>query len=363
MPKTSKLRKVARELDEPKASAEQLRPVMFTLSPDIAAELEGGRKKRDDETSEGIGTIKKSLEDTVSSFAKYRESTNQAIMRHRTLGSTENRALKAELDGIVKELEDAFMELWPKFDEFAKGIADGKTAGTTIGKRVAAAEAKHEELGKQIVELSARLEKRYQSALKKLNDAKKNVEIRTDDQETKAIRKELERLEKLIKKAQTYEYGSQLQVFVAGALAGQTNGVNLIPGEGVTISGVPNGQGFMDITITAPGAGVSELSELTDVDVSGVEEGQLLQFDGSKWVPYTLVIPTVQEDVFNEQVSGSGTSFTLEVTPISGTERIYVRGQRVFPGPSGGYEISGPNIVTADTLSAGDVFADYQKPI
>ena len=62
--------------------------------------------------------------------------------------------------------------------------------------------------------------------------------------------------------------------------------------------------------------------------------------------------------VYNEVVSGSGTTFTLANTPKSGLLTVFERGQKILP--TTGYTIAGAVITTVDTLSAGDIYADYQ---
>lgn len=64
--------------------------------------------------------------------------------------------------------------------------------------------------------------------------------------------------------------------------------------------------------------------------------------------------------VYNEIVSGSGTSFTLANLPIAGTQAIYGQGQRLYPGMTKDYTISGANITTTDSWLAGQILADYQ---
>jgi hypothetical protein len=95
---------------------------------------------------------------------------------------------------------------------------------------------------------------------------------------------------------------------------------------------------------------------LEDVDVSGIVSGQGIKWDGTRWIPFT---PTgANTGVYNEVVSGTGTTFTLAHTPVSGTLRVYVRGQRILP--TSGYTLTGAIITTVDTLATGDVTADYE---
>ncbi len=63
--------------------------------------------------------------------------------------------------------------------------------------------------------------------------------------------------------------------------------------------------------------------------------------------------------VYNEIVSGSGTTFTLAFTPTTGTVVVYGNGQRLTPGASNDYTISGAIITTTNSFSAGTILADY----
>jgi hypothetical protein len=62
--------------------------------------------------------------------------------------------------------------------------------------------------------------------------------------------------------------------------------------------------------------------------------------------------------VYDEVVSGSGTSFTLAHTPVSGTLRLYGSGQRLVPGGVD-YTLSGTTITTINSYSATQIRADY----
>jgi len=63
--------------------------------------------------------------------------------------------------------------------------------------------------------------------------------------------------------------------------------------------------------------------------------------------------------IYNEIVSGSGTSFTLAHTPISGTQELYGNGQRLYPITD--YTISGASITTVNSWLAAQILADYQE--
>lgn len=62
--------------------------------------------------------------------------------------------------------------------------------------------------------------------------------------------------------------------------------------------------------------------------------------------------------VYNEVVSGSGTTWTLANIPVTGNQAIYANGQRLTPTVD--YTISGAAVTTVDSWSAGTVLADYQ---
>lgn len=65
--------------------------------------------------------------------------------------------------------------------------------------------------------------------------------------------------------------------------------------------------------------------------------------------------------VENEVVSGSGTSWTLANTPVSGSVKLYAGGIRLTPGAGNDYTISGASITTASSYSAGALTADSRK--
>jgi hypothetical protein len=65
--------------------------------------------------------------------------------------------------------------------------------------------------------------------------------------------------------------------------------------------------------------------------------------------------------VENEVVSGSGTSWTLANTPVSGSVKIWAGGIRLTPGAGNDYTISGTAITTAQSYSTGSLISDYRK--
>jgi len=65
--------------------------------------------------------------------------------------------------------------------------------------------------------------------------------------------------------------------------------------------------------------------------------------------------------VENEVVGGSGTSWTLANTPVSGSVKLWAGGIRLTPGASNDYTISGKNITTAASYAAASLLADYRE--
>lgn len=63
--------------------------------------------------------------------------------------------------------------------------------------------------------------------------------------------------------------------------------------------------------------------------------------------------------VENEVVSGSGTSWTLANTPVSGSVKLYAGGIRLTP--TSDYTISGTAITTTASYSTGALTGDYRK--
>ena len=62
--------------------------------------------------------------------------------------------------------------------------------------------------------------------------------------------------------------------------------------------------------------------------------------------------------IYNEVVSGIGTTFTLAHTPVTGTQAVYANGQRLTPTVD--YSITGTVITTVDSWATGQILADYQ---
>lgn len=101
-------------------------------------------------------------------------------------------------------------------------------------------------------------------------------------------------------------------------------------------------------------------SELTDVSMQGIIAGQVLQWDGLKFIPYTPVAPATVTQVFGENLTpqGPGTTFALAHSPVANTVRLYRGGS--YQQQGGDYTIVGANITLLSTLVTGEILlADY----
>lgn len=70
-----------------------------------------------------------------------------------------------------------------------------------------------------------------------------------------------------------------------------------------------------------------------------------------------ISVPGLGNQAYGEEVSGSGTSWTLANTPTAGTVRLFAIGQRLKLTED--YSITGASITTVNSWSAGEILADY----
>jgi hypothetical protein len=99
--------------------------------------------------------------------------------------------------------------------------------------------------------------------------------------------------------------------------------------------------------------------ELIDVDMSGIVAGQVLQWDGKRFIPYTPGTSS-GTPVWSEAVTGSGSTLTLAHTPLAGTLRLYRNGTRLTVGSTSDYTILGAVITLTIAIQSTDTFlADY----
>lgn len=96
----------------------------------------------------------------------------------------------------------------------------------------------------------------------------------------------------------------------------------------------------------------------TDYTISGASVTTVLSFStGDILADYQTAVDS--GNVTSEIVSGSGTAFTLANTPVGHIELYDPSGLRLYEGTD--FSISGVNITTTLSYSAGDILADYRK--
>jgi hypothetical protein len=165
--------------------------------------------------------------------------TQSALLQHRNAHSLALNSHKQNVDQIEKELKEAFGVLWPKLDE-------------KLGKK------ELDELQSKLSEVSELIEKRHQSALKKLNQHKSDTTEESDkikksikdlEKTYASIPKDIKDIQKLVKKAETYSYGSNLNILSNAVAIGFATSLNFKSGFTVAL----NPAGYIDITAASSG--------------------------------------------------------------------------------------------------------------
>lgn len=103
-------------------------------------------------------------------------------------------------------------------------------------------------------------------------------------------------------------------------------------------------------------------SELDDVSMQGILAGQVLQWDGHKFIPYTPTSGGGVTQVFGEVLTISGgNTFTLAHTPVAGTVRLYRNGTyQQNLAVSGDYTMSAATGTLINPVVGTEVFlVDY----
>jgi chromosome segregation ATPase len=146
-------------------------PLFLQLPPEFLAEFNNRKKINEKELSFALTDLRKGLNLVTTTLAEHRAESTNKLSEH-----------KKNVDQIEKELKDAFKVLWPKFDEINKEIKKRDSELDSKHKDHEANLSKHSEqitsLSEEIIEISKTIEKRYQSALKKINQQKDKVEVR-----------------------------------------------------------------------------------------------------------------------------------------------------------------------------------------
>lgn len=110
---------------------------------------------------------------------------------------------------------------------------------------------------------------------------------------------------------------------------------------------------------------IEKIRKEQSIDISQVRNASQFIFNKTKYGTHEMMhgggsSSDAATQVVNEIVSGSGTSWTLAHTPDDDDDvALYAIGQRLTPGGSNDYTISGTLITTANPWSAGQLLADY----
>lgn len=102
------------------------------------------------------------------------------------------------------------------------------------------------------------------------------------------------------------------------------------------------------------------LREMDDVSMQGIVAGQVLQWDGTRLIPYTPSSSGVTQ-VFGEVIGSAGSAaFTLAHTPVLGSVRVYRGGSYQQGGVGKDYTIAGAAGTLSSVLQSGEILlADY----
>ncbi len=208
-----------------------------------------------------------------------------------------------------------------------------------------------------------------------------------------SIYKDIETMSKKMDQRPTTWGGASIITYLNGAIISPQNlynQINWIMGPGLSASAVNNNQTQqVDVTLSASGfLGISIFNEIVSgsgtsfsLSINPILGTQRIYANGQRLTPgidYTIsgniltmtsswsagtviadyeVTASSSNEIFNEVVSGSGTTFTLANIPVIGTQQVYAIGQRLTPGID--YTISGDTITTSTSFSAGDILSDY----
>lgn len=225
--------------------------ILMQLPSEMVEELKGSKVKNDAEVASTITQLRTGLTSLTGSIHRHRMEHQSNLIKHKVFSAGELAKHKKNVDQIETELKEAFTSVWTKFDTLESLVNKNGGSFDESTKKHTDSIA---DLSTKIVNLTSTVEKRYQAALKRINQQKDKVEVRIDNGEVRSVRGELTRLEGLIEKVGKYEYGAQLQVQAGGSIIGFTGIINFKTGFTV----VQNNQG-VDITANAAG-GITTLA-------------------------------------------------------------------------------------------------------
>ena len=315
--------------------------IVLGIPSDMLSEMQGKRSEYEESLLGKFDELHGHFSGFQDSFTKHRLQYQSDTLKSRQATQKDKEAYEK----VVSDLEEAFDHVWPEFEKVRKAIEkstkSGKDSLSEIDQKHTKNFARHAE---DILDLSKLVEKRYQSALKRINQLDIPDFKEYDDSMTKA---EIKRLEDLIKDLGKYEYGSSLQIFSAGKAIGFTGQINFKSGFTVTQSG----QGI-DVTATGgSGGGGQAYSETPNGAVNG----------SNKVYTTTQPIGTVLTLEYNGEfihpaeytVSGSGFTMVTALPTIAGAAfTIVYQGTTALPTGIG----INPNDLSSQVGAGNKVF-------
>jgi hypothetical protein len=161
------------------------------------------------------------------------------------------------------------------------------------------------------------------------------------------------------------------------SLTGNTFAVKLLSTGGLSFDGGSNIQITLNgssLNVGASGLKISDSASSGQVMIGNGSNaatftslsGDISTISGTGVVTLAATVYKSSNFVDNETpsgtINGTNPTFTLANTPTVGSERIYLNGQRLFPGAGNDYTISGATITMLTIPLTGDrLTADYRK--
>lgn len=252
------------------------------------------------EATTSIKSLRSQFSNFGMSFSRHKMATDSALREHKSLIGKHSE----DIEQTTKELEEAFDYLWPKLTDFEKSLREGSDSSNQSKKESEKNATDIANLGEKIVDMTDLILKKHKSVLTRINQVSKEP-VKMDTEELETFKKELKDLKKLVRAVGKYEYGSQLNVMVAGTIVGFTGIINFK--SGFTVA--QNGQ-QIDVTTTGSGGGLGFLAATGTVDNSNTT------FTFAS--PPTLVVVNGATYRNGHGVSISGTTATLDNPPGNG---------------------------------------------
>lgn len=267
--------------------------VEFQVPTEFVEDIKKTRKQTEKE-------FFKNVEDLRTSFTRLKFETQSELLKYR------KESPEARIEKITSELEEAFDLVWPKFDALEKTLSEAKkeVQGDVLKIDKRHSEAVEKQTS-ELMQVAKLLEKRHQSVLKILGKVRESIPkvIPYDDS---SLLGEIKNIKKILDEVGKYEYGSSLQILVAGVPLSFTGQINFKSGFTV----VQNGQG-VDVSANGTGGGLGYLALKT-----GAINNTNTTFTFAS-TP-TIVVVNGASYINGSGVTISGTTATLDNPPGTG---------------------------------------------